>query len=643
MEYKPWKAIYTQSELDELIVDGIIEDDVNLRGAYKINLQGVDCINGNLSISDSLIDEISNLKEIKGHLKISQIKVPSLLTSLGSIEKVGGDVILTYSNISNLGNLKEVNGNLSLRNLNIKTLGNLSFVRGNLLLPRNLKDKVDLSKIVVGKDIKYFKDSDDKPRLVSSSELGYMNSDIIVPIWSGTKTYESENWKNENEEIKKFYKYFRQKFLNNEYLDVEGNYSYVWSLFDEFVLQFRTQKNLGKLREQLELIGRYYPVCEDDSSYKYIESFVELLKTKYFEDKNLDYFITESKNLFLEHNFRIEGVLIEILTKEYEEDKDIEKFKKKLVYINEFYPNLRKEKPYFGIVVHLLEGVKDYNYSWMYARELYYWDFTRMIFYQYKLKRNIFDGSLLSIMGYGLSTLGREFSVKLEPYVNIEIKEIELKYGKNLVDILIKDKAKKKFPKQYSEFCGWNFENHFKFYPKKHYKQFYSNEMDFEETLKKTNSNEYILPQKEWSLVLEVMKHLIIMINQNAESKFRKDNGLTQVGEEWVNETILYYLIKENYTEYIVEQHAKPKWIGKQHLDIFIPELNIGIEYQGSQHYEPVAFFGGEEGLENAKERDKRKQEICIRNGCKLILVDESYDFEDVKRKVDEIIEMKFV
>lgn len=45
----------------------------------------------------------------------------------------------------------------------------------------------------------------------------------------------------------------------------------------------------------------------------------------------------------------------------------------------------------------------------------------------------------------------------------------------------------------------------------------------------------------------------------------------------------------------------------------------VAIEYQGIQHYEPLEFFGGEDGLEKRKYYDDIKREYCISNNIKLI------------------------
>lgn len=85
----------------------------------------------------------------------------------------------------------------------------------------------------------------------------------------------------------------------------------------------------------------------------------------------------------------------------------------------------------------------------------------------------------------------------------------------------------------------------------------------------------------------------------------------------WKSERELFALVSSQYPDAIFQY--KTKWLGQQSLDIFVPSLNIGIEFQGAQHYEPVEFFGGQDALEERIDLDKRKKKLCIQNGIKLI------------------------
>ena len=86
---------------------------------------------------------------------------------------------------------------------------------------------------------------------------------------------------------------------------------------------------------------------------------------------------------------------------------------------------------------------------------------------------------------------------------------------------------------------------------------------------------------------------------------------------KWQSEFLLYSIVHESHPD--AEYQYRAKWLGAQSLDIFIPTLNVGIEYQGMQHYEPIEFFGGERAFKSNQERDARKRKLCEENGIKLI------------------------
>ncbi|MFJ5623995.1 hypothetical protein ACIQD3_14970 [Peribacillus loiseleuriae] len=48
--------------------------------------------------------------------------------------------------------------------------------------------------------------------------------------------------------------------------------------------------------------------------------------------------------------------------------------------------------------------------------------------------------------------------------------------------------------------------------------------------------------------------------------------------------------------------------VGHQSLDIYVPSQKTGFEYQGIQHFEPAAFFGGEEAFKHRVYLDELKK-----------------------------------
>jgi hypothetical protein len=108
---------------------------------------------------------------------------------------------------------------------------------------------------------------------------------------------------------------------------------------------------------------------------------------------------------------------------------------------------------------------------------------------------------------------------------------------------------------------------------------------------------------------------------REAENRLREELGVPRVGEGWISETELFHTVREAFPAVEVFHHGQPEWLGRQHLDVWIPEWRIGIEYQGRQHFEPVEFFGGEEAFKATQARDAKKRELCGANNVTLIEV----------------------
>jgi hypothetical protein len=74
-----------------------------------------------------------------------------------------------------------------------------------------------------------------------------------------------------------------------------------------------------------------------------------------------------------------------------------------------------------------------------------------------------------------------------------------------------------------------------------------------------------------------------------------------------------------------VVQQYKPKWLQSrtsyQSIDIFLPDYNVGVEYQGAQHFGAEVRFHGEEGYKILSERDVRKYNKCLEHGVKLFYI----------------------
>ena len=132
----------------------------------------------------------------------------------------------------------------------------------------------------------------------------------------------------------------------------------------------------------------------------------------------------------------------------------------------------------------------------------------------------------------------------------------------------------------------------------------------------------------------DIIVQLFSVYVYSLQNDFRVSKGIPKIGEGWVSETELFYLLKENLPSEKIIHHGKPKWLGRQHVDIWFPKRKIGIEYQGLQHDKPVDFFGGEEGFIEGQKRDLRKKELFKENNSILIEVRKDYKLEDVVNQI---------
>jgi len=129
-------------------------------------------------------------------------------------------------------------------------------------------------------------------------------------------------------------------------------------------------------------------------------------------------------------------------------------------------------------------------------------------------------------------------------------------------------------------------------------------------------------------------------LERKLENEIRDKLGYYKIGKKFLNETNLYKIIEKHYPEYIVIHHYRPIWLNGQELDIYIKELNIGIEYQGEQHYKSIDFFGGDAGLKATQERDKRKVMVCKEEEVPLVFFqyDETITEKLVSERINQIV-----
>jgi len=85
----------------------------------------------------------------------------------------------------------------------------------------------------------------------------------------------------------------------------------------------------------------------------------------------------------------------------------------------------------------------------------------------------------------------------------------------------------------------------------------------------------------------------------------------------WISEGLLFDLVRSRFSDALSQW--SPDWLGRQRVDIYVPSINVAFEYQGKQHYEPVAFWGGQEHFRKTHARDAQKRKLLAHQRVSLV------------------------
>lgn len=127
-------------------------------------------------------------------------------------------------------------------------------------------------------------------------------------------------------------------------------------------------------------------------------------------------------------------------------------------------------------------------------------------------------------------------------------------------------------------------------------------------------------------------------IDRAIENSVREQLGFKKVGEAWVSETMLFHIVQKLFPTEKIIRHYRPSWLDGLELDIYLPDLNIGLEYQGIQHFQAVEHWGGQKQLRKQQEHDARKKRLCKELGVKLVCInyDEPLYAEHIHMRINE-------
>ena len=79
---------------------------------------------------------------------------------------------------------------------------------------------------------------------------------------------------------------------------------------------------------------------------------------------------------------------------------------------------------------------------------------------------------------------------------------------------------------------------------------------------------------------------------------------------------------------------SKPDWMEGLELDGYNDELKLAFEYNGAYHYEPHKLHHRNRSLEEVQNIDDKKQELCQKNGVRLLVIPEM-DYDDIEQYIN--------
>lgn len=149
--------------------------------------------------------------------------------------------------------------------------------------------------------------------------------------------------------------------------------------------------------------------------------------------------------------------------------------------------------------------------------------------------------------------------------------------------------------------------------------------------LKETHNNKYTYPDQDLKLdngKIKIICPIHGEFTQNIINHYYKGNGCEKCGNNKLSkgERKIEYYLKENNIEHIREKTFEgcinPKTNKKLPFDFYLPSFNLCIEYDGFQHFHEAPWFKiGKKELQEIKEKDRIKNEYCLKENITLIRI----------------------
>lgn len=422
-----------------------------------------------------------------------------------------------------------------------------------------------------------------------------------VPEW--VEYYPSLS--NATNKQKNFYKYWLNEFERGCFIDIEGNLSYIYVYIYTIIDKFLSDKNVDSLIESFEKINQGYGDYENINTHlTYWMSDAYL----YLGDYDNAWKIRKGRSFFLTDILSIKAKCTD---KSIDADDLISVF----------------QKTYLGLTKFGVEHISQVKVlAKNYLEEFHKEHGENLIEYFIRKfnTQDLTEDDFLLLKDY--FQYEKDFShCKDQYFLNQD------RYNKRVQEALDGYlKVKKIYDEESDVVKSWK--------------------EDYDRILKEKNTcAKSFFAGVPWNMpmirgeavpgiVQTALENEIKRIFREFENTIREEMNLPKIGEGWLQETELFCKLIETFPKEKIIHHGRPAWLSSQHLDIYFPMRNIGIEYQGYQHNNPIEYFGGEKAFKLQQKRDKRKNQLCKENGCVLIYVYNGYSFKDIQQVINNII-----
>ncbi len=522
------------------------------------------------------------------------------LDSLVGVEKITGKLLIMDSMLQSLGELREVGSDFYIGSRSVhsplQSLGKLEKVGGDLgLRYSNVTDLGNLKWVEGNVSLR-------DTAVQDMGALEYVGGNLLLP-----KRLKGQ--------------------VDLSHITVKGKISY-WNDNKERKAPV-PKSELGLLKSE-----RPVPYWEHQLIYSQHDLSIANSEQQAFYRYFKDCFLN-GKFIDVEGNLNYAFFLFFDLVRDYKNHQDLNKLQNQLFLLGKYYP--RTEKHTLYELFDLSQEEQDYESAWelrhsgiksgIYGLQLYY-----VCDFQQKLGRKLLDGDLI-VKYVGPSCLTEFGQRNIDPIKLIAVHFLEE----------FEEEKGEFFSVFYKITYGERNRLCLDSYEASYYRPFYKSEEEFEIYKAYTISQfgEISDDRVAGYVADRAIRNQFRLFLQMAEDQYRESCGMPRVGEGWISETELFYKVVKAFPQYKIIQHGSPRWLGNQHLDIYMPAVNIGIEYQGPQHYEPVDYFGGEDAFVRTAERDRRKRRKCEENHCVLLYVNEEYNFEELRLEIERIIQDK--